>query len=192
MKAKGRRASDCHLPMCWPSLPQREPICNFFELQTHKYICSTCALVYTQVAPKVMPPIYFHRNNNKGRYNTFIKQVLSYKMLFLNMVTTIFHTFLPAMNKSLHGAMVSTGRLAEVHHILRAHREETDKQFLLSSWGGAGRGSWFSLQHPGNGQPHGRGHSLLLNGPWAPSPDSELKWVTSPGGNKSQVLQPHI
>lgn len=45
---------------------------------------------------------------------------------------------------------------------------------------------------PREWQPHGRGHSLLLNGPWAPSPDSELKWVTSSGGNKSQVLQLHI
>ena len=80
-----------------------------------------------------MPPIYFHRNYNEEHYNTLIEQILSYKMFFLNMVTTVIYTFLPAMKKNLHAAVVSTGRPAELHHILRVQREEMDKEILLSS-----------------------------------------------------------
>ena len=71
-----------------------------------------------------MPPIYFHRKYNKEHYNTLIEQILSYKMLFLNMVTTVIYTFLPAMKKNLHAAVVSTGRPAELHHILRVQRRD--------------------------------------------------------------------
>ena len=34
-----------------------------------------------------------------------IEQILSYKILFLNTVTTICYAFLPAMNKSLHATL---------------------------------------------------------------------------------------
>jgi len=38
---------------------------------------------------------------------TPLEQILSYKTLFFNIVTTINYAFLPAMNKSLHAALVN-------------------------------------------------------------------------------------
>jgi len=35
-----------------------------------------------------------------------IEQIISYKTLFLNIVTIISYAFLPALNKSLHAALV--------------------------------------------------------------------------------------
>ena len=59
-------------------------------------------LSWTVVAPKVMPPIHFHGNDNgyKGHSNTLIEQILSYKTLVFHIVTTISYAFLPAMSKS--------------------------------------------------------------------------------------------
>jgi len=63
-----------------------------------------------EVDPKVMPPIYYHGNYNryKEHNNTNWKQILSYKMLFFNIVTTIKYALLPVMNKSLHVMHVKT------------------------------------------------------------------------------------
>ena len=35
-----------------------------------------------------------------------IEQILSYKTLFFSMITTVSYAFLPAMNKSLHAALI--------------------------------------------------------------------------------------
>ena len=51
-----------------------------------------------------MPPNYFHGNYN--RLHHLMEQILSYKMLFFNIVTTISYEFLQAKNKSLHAMLV--------------------------------------------------------------------------------------
>jgi len=57
------------------------------------------------VAPKGMPPSYFHRNyrRHQEHKNTVSE---SYKTLFFKIVTTIGCTFSPAMNKSLNAAVI--------------------------------------------------------------------------------------
>mgnify|MGYP001852689430 CR=1 FL=1 len=55
-----------------------------------------------------MPHIYFHGNYNryKGNNNTIlIKNILSHRTLFLNIITTISYIFSPVMNKSLHATI---------------------------------------------------------------------------------------
>jgi len=51
-------------------------------------------------APKVMCPIYFHENNKyKEQNNTIkIKHILSYKILFVYIITTIRYAFSPEVN----------------------------------------------------------------------------------------------
>ena len=46
---------------------------------------------WTEVAPKVMPPIYFHGNQQiqRAQYYCLIEHILSYKTLFFNTDTTI-------------------------------------------------------------------------------------------------------
>jgi hypothetical protein len=53
-----------------------------------------------------MPPIYFHGNYNKYKHY-LIEQILSYKTLFFDLVTTIGYALSPAMNKRLHAALVT-------------------------------------------------------------------------------------
>jgi len=53
-----------------------------------------------------MPSIYLHRNYNGGREHNLIEQTLSRKTQFLNIVTIISYVFLPAINKSLHAALI--------------------------------------------------------------------------------------
>ena len=58
--------------------------------------------------------IYFHGNYNRYKEHkngVVAEQILSYKILFFNIVTTISSAFSPAMNKSLHTVLVkiSTG-----------------------------------------------------------------------------------
>ena len=52
-----------------------------------------------------MPRIYFHGNYNRYKEQKLIEQILSYKTLSFNIVTTITYAFLLAMNKSLHAAL---------------------------------------------------------------------------------------
>ena len=48
-----------------------------------------------------MSPIYFH-----GKYNRYKEQMLRYKTLFFNTVTTISYAFSPMMKKSLHATRI--------------------------------------------------------------------------------------
>ena len=70
--------------------------------------CENKKPTYTRAAPKVMPPIYFHGNYSryKEHNNALIEQILSYKTLFFDVVTTIAYALSPAMNNSLHAALV--------------------------------------------------------------------------------------
>ena len=56
-----------------------------------------------------MPPIYFQGNYKryKEHNNSLIEQILSYKRVFFNTVTTTSSAFSPAMSKSLHAALVT-------------------------------------------------------------------------------------
>jgi hypothetical protein len=63
----------------------------------------------TRVAPEVIPPMYFHGNYNryKEHNNTYLtEQILSYKTLFFDVVTTIGYALWPALNKSLDAAII--------------------------------------------------------------------------------------
>ena len=53
-----------------------------------------------------MPPIYFHGNYNRYKEHNLLEQIVSYKTLFFDVVTTIGYALSPAMNKSLHAAIV--------------------------------------------------------------------------------------
>jgi len=59
-----------------------------------------------------MPPVCFHGNDNiyKEHNSThyMIEQIFSYKTLFFNTVTTISYAFSPAVNKSLHAALLKS------------------------------------------------------------------------------------
>ena len=56
-----------------------------------------------------MPSIFFPwelQKIQRAQQHYWIKHILSYETLFFGMVTTISSAFLPAMNKSLHAALV--------------------------------------------------------------------------------------
>ena len=82
---------------------------NWF-LETVRYGCPTFCLAwvvlseeqlfwaaYMLVTPKVMPPIYFHGNNNRYKEHNNAASKFS--------ATAISSAFLPVMNKSLHAAV---------------------------------------------------------------------------------------
>lgn len=96
------------------------------------------------------------------------------------MVTTVIYTFLPAMKKNLHAAVVSTGRPAELHHILRVQREEMDKEILLSSCSkrSSRKRALVQLSAPKEWQPQ-------LAAQWDWGTESWL-WIKDSGGSKSQ------
>ena len=49
-----------------------------------------------------MSPTDFHGNYNRYKEHNNTQQILSYKALLLNIITTISCAFSPVMNKSLH------------------------------------------------------------------------------------------
>ena len=53
-----------------------------------------------------MSPIYFHGNYNRYKEHNNTQQILSYKTLLLNIITTISCAFSPVMNKILHVALI--------------------------------------------------------------------------------------
>lgn len=60
------------------------------------------------VTLKAVTPIYFHGKYTRyKKHNDTCLQILSYKTLLFNTVTTIICTFLRVMNKSLHSMPVN-------------------------------------------------------------------------------------
>ena len=87
----------------------------YIHTHAHKY-----------VIPKVMPLIYFHGNYSrlkKAQYHYLIEQILRYKTLFFNTVTTISYAFSPAMNKNLHAVLlkICTERLHPLPYCAHIH-----------------------------------------------------------------------
>ena len=53
-----------------------------------------------------MFPIFFHGNYNRYKEYYLIEQILSYRVLFFNVVTMASYAFSPVMNKSLHAVLI--------------------------------------------------------------------------------------
>lgn len=71
----------------------------------------------TKVAPKVMPPMYFHGNSNsyRAQWCFLMDQTPSHKTPFTNTATIISCAFSPVTNENLHALLVKICRAKEPH-----------------------------------------------------------------------------
>lgn len=107
---------------------------NHYSLRSTSHTCHTNAnnwpelthnlklndFYATNVAQKVMHPMYFLANYNKECNNSLMEKTLKCKTLFFIIVTTIIHVFSPAINKGLNAALIQSAPVEITHSITAA------------------------------------------------------------------------
>jgi len=76
----------------------------------HQLFASYCASIYVACFESDASYLFSWKIQQvqRAQWHCLIEQILSYKILFFNIVTTISYKFLRAMNKSLHAVLVKS------------------------------------------------------------------------------------